>query len=321
MTWRVLITGGLGYVGGRIARFLEETGRYELVLGTRRPGVSRVVYAPRAEVVSMDLLTDDLSPLCAGVEAIIHLAAVNEVESAKSPARALRVNGEGTLRLLIAAKQAGVKRFLYFSTAHVYGAPLAGRISETSLPKPVHPYAITHRVAEDFVLAEQSAGSMEGIVVRLSNGFGEPAHGDVDRWTLLVNDLCRQAVTAQALILRSSGTQLRDFITLHDVARGAEHLLRLPRLSLGDGLFNLGGDMVMSVYDMTLLIADRCETLFGFRPSIQRPTPPTGETTTPLIYGIDKLRQTGFEPAGDIIAEIDNTLRFCRAAFAGAGRT
>jgi len=73
------------------------------------------------------------------------------------------------------------------------------------VPRPVHPYAITHHAAEDFVLAAHDEKRLMGYVIRLSNGFGAPAHAGVDRWTLLVNDLCRQAVQTRQLILRSAG--------------------------------------------------------------------------------------------------------------------
>ena len=117
------------------------------------------------------------------MDAIVHLAAMNEMDCARDPAAALEVNTALTLRLLNAAVAAGVRRFVYLSTAHVYGAPLRGHIDERALPRPVHPYAITHRAAEDFVLAAFDAGRIEGVVLRLSNGVGAPAHAAVDRWT------------------------------------------------------------------------------------------------------------------------------------------
>ena len=76
--------------------------------------------------------------------------------------------------------------------------------------------------------------------------------------TLLVNDLCRQAVQTGKLVMRSSGLQQRDFITLTDVGRAVRHLLELPPADCGDGLFNLGGDNSISVWDMVQRVSLRC---------------------------------------------------------------
>jgi UDP-glucose 4-epimerase len=242
------------------------------------------------------------------------MAAVNENISAADPVLALNVNGVGTLRTVLAAIKAGASRFIYLSTAHVYGAPLAGRISETTLPKPLHPYAISHRAAEDFVLAAQSRGEIEGVVLRLSNGFGAAERAEVDRWTLLVNDLCRQAVTGGRMVMRSPGDDTRDFVTLEDTARAVAHFVALDHAALGDGLFNVGSGQSLPVRAVAELIAQRCEALLGFRPPIVRPDS-NAPAPAALDYRIDKLRATGFAPACDMTGEIDATLALCREAF------
>jgi UDP-glucose 4-epimerase len=316
MTDEVLITGGLGYVGGRIAQALAQCGKHRLRLATRRADRTPPLWLRTAEVVTMDVTSDaDLDSACSGVTSIVHLAALNEHDCAADPQRALLVNGLGTLKLLQAAQRARVERFIYFSTAHVYGSPLAGRIDERSVPRPVHPYAITHHVAEDFVLAAHDERALAGFVLRMSNGFGVPAHAGVNRWTLIVNDLCRQAVTQKQLVLHSSGVQKRNFITLGDAGRAVDHLLHSSAAACGDGLFNLGGECALSVLELTERIAARCEVTLGSRPEIRLPRSEVNETGLTLDYRVDKLKQTGFEMHGDMNAEIDATLRFCKEAF------
>jgi UDP-glucose 4-epimerase len=316
MTGVVLITGGLGYVGGRIAQALAQCGRHRVRLSTRRQNPAPPAWLRTAEVVPLDVTRDaDFDRACSGVGSIVHLAALNEQDSVADPQRALLVNGLGTLKLLQAAQRAGVERFIYFSTAHVYGAPLAGTITERSLPRPTHPYAITHHVAEQFVLAAHAQRALTGIVLRMSNGFGAPAHAGIDRWELLVNDLCRQAVTQKLLVLRSSGLQRRDFIALGDAGRAVDHVLHLSTAACGDGLFNLGAECTLSVIELAERIAGRCAATLGFRPAIQRPQPAADEIGTALDYRIDKFKQTGFAPHGGVNAEIDATLRLCHETF------
>jgi len=315
MSKRVLITGGHGYLGGRIAVELANNPGWIVRLGSRKaqaaPG-----WLAQAETAPMDVLeTASLPAAMADVQAVVHLAAMNENECVADPGRAVLVNTLGTLNALQAAIDAGVEQFIYFSTAHVYGAPLAGSITEQTLPRPIHPYAITHHAAEDFVLAAHDQKKITGIVVRLSNGFGAPTHPDVDRWTLLVNDLCRQAVQNRKLVLRSSGLQQRDFITLTDVARAVRHLLGLGQEDCGDGLFNLGGDNPLSVWDMAQKIARRCQLTLGYLPGMERPMPQPDERVAALNYRSGKLQKTGFALQGNLDEEIDRTLLVCAQAW------
>ncbi|MGE5373195.1 MAG: NAD-dependent epimerase/dehydratase family protein [Solirubrobacterales bacterium] len=311
----ILITGGLGYLGGRIARWLSENTAYSIRIADLAVRAKTPDWL-RGEIVQADLTSeDDMRRVCQDVRHVVHLAALNEIDSAREPDRALLVNTLAAARLVRCASEAGAEKFLYFSTAHVYGAPLTGTIAETTLPRPVHPYAMTHYAAEQYVLAARDLGQIEGIVVRLSNGIGAPADPAVSRWTLVGNDLCRQAVTNRELILKSSGMQQRDFITLEDTARGVEHLLTIPREAAQDGLFNLGGACSFSIYEVTQRIAARCKAVLGFEPPISRQPPGPNEQSQLLDYRIDKLQATGFELTGDLDQEIDDTIRLCQSAF------
>ena len=312
MTRTILLTGGLGYLGGRIACALTDAG-HQVICGTRRQDAVPPAWLPTLRMVPLDWAsTARLAEVCREVDGVVHLAAMNEIESAKDPVAALEMNGMASLRLLEAAKSAGVKRFVYFSTAHVYGAPLRGEISEQTLPRPAHPYAITHKAAEDFVLAAHDQKRIEGIVIRLSNGFGAPVTPDVDRWTLLVNDLCKQAAINGSLKLNTAGTQLRDFVTLGDVARAVIHLLQLEPARLGDGLFNLGGS-TLSILEMTERIRVRWRALTSRDIELIRPE--GGDIPLALHYRCDKLFNTGFALTSEIYREIDDTLKLCLNAF------
>ena len=214
----ILITGGLGYLGGRISVHLLKTSHSEITLGTSRSSVKVPPALRKCRIVNINLLDDEnLDSACEGVSVIIHLAALNAQACANDPGKALMINGHGTLKLLQAAVRQGVSKFIYFSTAHVYGTRLTGEVNENILPRPLNPYSITHRIAEDYVIDESRKGNIEGVVIRLSNAVGMPLDSSVDCWMLLVNDLCRQAVQYEELTLHSSGLQQRDFISINEL--------------------------------------------------------------------------------------------------------
>lgn len=316
MSQTILITGGMGYVGCRVSKYLAENTDYRLRISSRKKDLSRPEWLRNGEIIHADLLSDsDLKRASNGVKFIVHLAALNEIESYQNPELALKINGIGSLNLLRAAEENDIKRFIYFSTAHVYGSPLQGIITEKTLPRPIHPYAITHKTAEDFILAAHDQKILTAIVLRLSNGFGKPMRADINRWTLLVNDLCRQAVTKKRLHLRSSGFQKRDFVSLTDISRAVSFFLNLPNEKCDDGLFNLGGECSLRIIDMAELVADRCFKLFGFKPEISRAVNTAENIPSTLDYQVKKLKSAGFELVKNIDAEIDDTLLFCKNEF------
>lgn len=312
MIRRILITGGFGYVGSRVAQVIAAQPDTHVILGSREHK-SPPAWLPGASTVATPWSDDDgLKRACSKVDTVLHLAAMNEVDALSNPVGALEMNGVNSVRLLEAAKSEGVASFIYLSTAHVYAAPLSGHIDESTLPRPRHPYASSHRAAEDAVLAAYDEGKITGIVLRLSNGFGAPAHAGVNRWTLLINDLCRQAVMHRKLTMRSSGLQRRDFVTLHDVGRAFCHVIDLPVNKIGNGIFNVGGAWSPRIIDMVELVQKRCAIVLGFTPEIVSPAAEPGEASADLNYSIEKLLATGFALTGDPAHEIDSTLVFCR---------
>lgn len=312
---RVLLTGGFGYLGGRLAQFLMSNAADEVLVGTRQQCISPH-WLPQAKVVQIHWDSQaHIEQVCAGVDVVIHLAGMNAQDCAADFIAALEFNGLTTARLLRAAVRQGVKRFIYLSTAHVYGNPLTGVITEETCPVSLHPYATSHRAGEDVVRGAHQRGEIEGIVVRLSNAYGAPAHKDANCWMLLVNDLCRQAVTTQRVVLRSSGLQRRDFIPLSDVCRAVEHLLHLPQHDLVKNVFNVGGGWSPTVWEIACLVQSRCAVILGFQPNLSRVPPQPGETATELDYRCDLLCQSGFQPGLDKTGEIDRLLEFCKVSF------
>jgi UDP-glucose 4-epimerase len=313
---RILITGGMGFVGGRLVQLLAQGGRHEVCVATRNPAAGAVAWLPRAAQVHFINWSSagELRTLCEGFDIVAHLAGVNAPDSAADPAMAYEFNVVATARLVQAAIQAGVRRMLYLSTAHVYGSPLQGEIDECLCPFPVHPYAISHRAAEDVVRAAHAAGKLEGVVVRVSNAFGAPAHVAANCWMLLVNDLCRQAVLDQQLVLTSSGQQFRDFVPMQFTCAALAHLLEAPTAALKDGLFNLGGNWSARVLDVAERIASLAENVLGCKLNLHRLPDETGSAPEPLHYDTARLRASGFsmDAQACIDAEILQLLEFCK---------
>lgn len=311
---RILITGGYGFVGGRLALHLAQVG-HQIVLGTRH-SITLPDWLPQAEV--LQIAWDDESLLeraCDGMDVIIHAAGMNAQDCTADPVAALAFNGVATARFVAAASRASVKKFIYLSTAHVYASPLAGVITEETCPRNFHPYATSHLAGEQAVLSAHSRGELQGIVLRLSNVFGVPIHKDVKCWMLLVNDLCKQAVQTRKLVLQSSGLQYRDFIGLTEVCCVAEKLVDSVQLQQVN-VFNVGAGESQSVLEMAKLIQQRCAEILGFTPELQHKQSGVDELYPNLIYRTENLNSLGISWKSQTNAEeIDTLLLFCQSSF------
>ncbi|WNK00286.1 SDR family oxidoreductase [Thalassospiraceae bacterium LMO-JJ14] len=303
----IVVTGGFGYVGGRIVQTLLEDGADVRVV-TRRAEHEIPAWA-----LSHVTWGDDLKRLCDGAGCLIHLAAPNEIASAADPEKEIAATLALTEAALAAAHAAGIGRFIYFSTVHVYG-PLNGHIDENTPTAPTHPYAVAHLESEKRVEAASGNG-LAALTLRLSNGFGAPADTGTDRWTLLVNDLCRQAVQERKLTLTSDGRQRRDFLPLTDIAAATRHFAAMNPFPAPYQVINLSAGRAMSVLEMAYLIQDRAGKLLGADIALsvadEAADRQDGGPTPELEIDNSRLCDTGFSPKAPLDAEIDALLQFC----------
>jgi len=309
----ILITGGFGYIGGRLAKAISTNTKHRVILGSRKP---KKIPSQLPGVSSVLIQWDSPGSLISimhGIDVVIHTSGMNAQDCENDPDMAFQVNGVATSNLLMAAIKQKVGRFIYLSTIHVYGSPLTGRITEDSPTKASHPYATSHQAGEDAVLTESKKGNIKGIVVRLSNAFGAPVHNDVNCWMLLVNDLCKQAVNHQKLVLDSSGEQKRDFVSLTDVCAAIIHLTECPLGGLYNYLFNIGGNWAPSILEMSENFSQRYAKLTGILLEIKRNQDGKNLPFDSLNYSTEKLISTGFVPSKDnsVNQELDDLICFC----------
>lgn len=311
---RILITGGFGFLGGRLAVHLAHAG-HQIILGTRH-SIAPPGWLAQAEVAKIAWNDEAaLERSCKGVDVIIHAAGMNAQDCAADPVAALAFNGLATAKLAAAASRASVKKFIYLSTAHVYASPLVGVITEETCPRNLHPYATSHLAGEQSLLSTHSRGELHGSVLRLSNAFGAPMHKYANCWMLLVNDLCKQAVETRKLVLHTSGLQQRDFIGLTEVCCVVEKLINADQLKQAN-VFNVSAGASQSVLAMAQLIQQRCNKVLGFTPELQHKQGGVDEQYPTLTYLANNLSALGISCKSQTnTVEIDKLLQFCQASF------
>lgn len=296
---RILVTGASGYLGGRLVPALRARGH------TVTPSARRAL----GPIVALDIL--DRHALTIGLDghdAVLHLASLDEHEAARDPAQALLVSGEGTRLVLETAARLGVPRVVFLSTYHIYGLAHPALVDEDVAPRAAHPYAIAHLAGEGYCRAAARTGHPQAIVLRLSNVYGAPADRSVDRWTLAHNDLCRQAAENGRIVLRGDGSDHRDLVWVEDVATAIDLVLAARPESLGEGVFNVGGDRILSVGDLAQYVSKRARAILGRDVPVDRGVSDTAPRA-PFRYAIDRVAALGYVPRDGLQRETDEVLR------------
>lgn len=312
----ILVTGGTGFLGGRIAKYFLSQ-QHTVTIATRTDGPAPA-WCNGMHIATISDWSDinSMAALCKEQDIIIHAAGMNAQECAANPLSALQFNGTATAQMAKVAADNGVAKFLFLSTAHVYGAPLAGDVTEETCTKNNHPYAFSKRVGEQAVMFAQQQNAMEGIVLRLSNIFGAPLHIHVNVWSLLVNDLCRQAVTSGKMVLHTTGSQYRDFLPIRSFLQMLSGMLQLNTKSFSEPIFNVGSGRSITILDMAQLIQNRYEALFSKKITLQ--VPPLTDKDDPVksfFFSVERIKQLGIFSLSELAPEIDEVLLFCSQKF------
>ena len=256
---RYLVTGGFGYAGAWISGYLAAKGHTVFVL-------SRRVRPPDAcfphTLISADIAQgppEELAGLLPDrLDGVVHAASVNEEFLAGYPRKALLINALGTRNLLEALRMRydrqspGQPLLVYLSTIHVYGAT-GGTVTEATTTLPRNDYALTHLFGEEYCRLFMRTGRLPSVIARLSNGYGAPKLPGSDKWHLLLNDLCKNAVERGVLTIRAHPGTPRDFLWLGDAASGVYRLLRRP--DLAGSLFNLSSGQSLAIGEVAERVA------------------------------------------------------------------
>lgn len=312
---RVLITGGFGFLGGRIAIYFAEQGN-EVYLASRN---LRTIpdWCPSAKIIQLQW--DDqfsLRNACNGIDLVIHASGMNAADCHLNPVDALHYNGLATAYILEAAIREKVPRFIFLSTSHVYCSPLIGLITEESCTQNLHPYATSNKGGENSVLWAHSKGEIEGVVLRLSNIVGAPAHKDVNVWNLLTNDLCNQAVSTGKMALQTVGNQYRNFLGVNSFLIVLQRLSQLTFKPFESTVFNIGNNYSLLVSEMAMLIKCRCDLVLGKEIKLEIPVSiGVVEIPAELEYSNKKLKNLGIPIVEEMDQEIDSIIQFCTKHF------
>lgn len=219
---KVLVTGGAGFIGSNLSEALLAQ-KYEVVcldnFATGKPeNIASFLSNPQYKLVVGDIRNlDDCRKACEGVDFVLHEAALGSVpRSIKDPITTNNVNISGFVNMLVAARDAGVKRFVFAASSSTYGDSTSLPKVEDKIGKPLSPYAVTKYVNEVYADVFARTYGMEYIGLRYFNVFGrrQDPHG---AYAAVIPLFVKTLMAHEAPVINGDGTYSRDFTYIDNV--------------------------------------------------------------------------------------------------------
>ena len=252
---RVLVTGGAGFIGSHLVDRLGERNDVA-VIDDLSTGSLRNLSAARRKVVLKRASILEPGPLAAEMkdrEVVYHLAAKTSVpESVAKPQEYWRANVEGTVHVLKAAADAGVRRAVFISSAAVYGTSPETPKRESMRPAPASPYAMTKMVGEFACEEIRQLTKLETVVVRIFNAYG-PRQNPAAPYAGIIPKFLEAVAANRPVEIFGDGDQTRDFLFVSDIAEGLELAGEKP---VNGDVFNLGSGQAVTVNDVVQLLSE-----------------------------------------------------------------
>ncbi len=238
---RYLVTGGAGFIGSNMVDELVRRGHEVAVLDNLSAGNEANLAGVRNKIDFREGSITDLAAVqsaCRGMDYVIHLAARTSVpQSVKDPLETNHVNIDGTLNVLVAARDAKVRRIVYAASSAAYGETPTQPKRETMPSEPISPYGVTKYVGELYAQVFGRVYGLENASVRFFNVFG-PRQDPTSQYSGVLSRFMLAVIEGQPPVVYGDGEQSRDFTYIENIV---DETLRACEAKGASGLMFNGG--------------------------------------------------------------------------------
>jgi nucleoside-diphosphate-sugar epimerase len=308
MTQTALVTGGAGFIGSNLVRALLERGDDVRVLDNFSTGDRANLEGLGVEIVEGELRSyERVHRAVRGAEVVYHLGALGSVpRSVQDPLTSNAVNVEGTLNVLLAARDEGIRRVVFSSSTSVYGSSRQLPTTEDTPPDPISPYGVAKLAAERYCVSfSRVYESLETVVLRYFNVFG-PRQSPFSQYAAVVPLFVTSIGAGQPVQIHGDGEQSRDFTYVGNVV---DATVRAGEAKGASGeIFNIANGSPASVN----VLADTIGAILGM-PVVKEHLPPRAGDIRDSWADLGKAaRILGYEPAIGLEEGLRHTVEFLR---------
>ena len=285
---KILITGGLGQVGSYLVDALHEKAKITVL--DNYSSTTREAVPPEVNVIKGDVKDRIAADLVNQNDVVIHTAAqISVTASMKDPLFDAQNNVFGTLNLLEAARRFSISKFIYISSAAVYGDPIEVPITESHPQDPLSPYGVSKLSGEKYCMMYHKAFGLPSCCIRPFNIYS-PRQDPGNPYSGVISRFIEKARAGQSPVIFGDGTQTRDFISVHDIVDIIT--LLLEKEDANGHVFNAGTGNSITVSELANMVLD----IFDVDVPVQYMPERPGDIKY-SCSDISKARKTlGFEP-------------------------
>ncbi len=302
---KVAVTGGLGFIGSHLIGKLNENNDVVIVDDQTSGNIKNIeeLDFTRIDTDFSDITLANLEMIFEDVDYVFHMAAVTSVlQSMNDPIRSNEVNITGTLKVLEAAKNCGVKKLILSSSSAVYGETETIPINEKNPIKPLSPYAVTKATGELYCNVYTEIYKLSTIALRYFNVFG-PKQDPKSEYAAVIPIFIDKLLKNERPIIYGDGEQTRDFVSVKQVV--ASNILAAE--SNETGSYNIGLGRSTSINQLFEMIKE----IMGkdIEPIYENER--AGEIKH-SVADISKAESIGYKPKNDFIEELTETVDWFR---------
>lgn len=305
---RVTVTGGAGFIGSHLVGRLVGDGHDVVVLDDLSTGDEASIH-PEAAVAVGDVCDAALvRATVAGSEVVFHLAAHRAIaRSIDDPAGTDRANTQGTVTVLQAAVEAGVRRVVYASSSSVYGDARVTPVGEEATPDPVSPYAVSKLAGEHYCRVFGLLHGIETVALRYFNvyGPGQPSDG---RYATVIPLFLEALLAGRRPVVFGDGSLARDFTYVDDVVAATVAAASAP-LPVPGSAYNVGAGRPYTLLELLEVLG----SLTGVAPDPVHEDARPGDVACTHADSTAAARDLGFRPSVRLEEGLARTIQWFRA--------
>lgn len=252
---KILIVGGGGFIGSHLVQACMLNCWDVYVLDNFSSGKHTSVHE-KATVYCEDVRNlKQIKPLFVDIDIVFHLAALPRIPiSVKDPILTNDHNVNGTLNVLTAARDAGVKKFIFSSSSSVYGNQEVFAVHEELEPKPINPYGLQKLTGEKYCQLFFSLYGLETVCLRYFNVYG-PGQSDESAYSNVISIFLKQLRSHVPLTIRGDGQQTRDFTYVEDVVQANLLAMKIEG-SVSPNVINIGTSVGYAIKDLANFVLE-----------------------------------------------------------------
>lgn len=301
---KYVITGGAGFIGSHIAEALSP--HHEVIIadslfsGKKENIEALSVTFAEGSVTDPSFLTEVFD----GADGVFHQAAITSVpRSVRSPLPTHEVNGTGTLNVLLAARDSGVRKVVQASSSSVYGDTPVLPKEETMMPRPLSPYGVSKLSGEQYAQVFSELYGLQTLSLRYFNVFG-PRQDPNSEYAAVIPKFITKIMQHESPTIYGDGTQTRDFTFVKDVVQANIRAME----SSAEGVFNIACQQQIDLNSLARMIME----LLGIQVPIRYDPPRPGDIHDSLADIRRAKEAFGYEPAYPVRRGLEETIEWFR---------